>query len=71
MFQYECKKDLTSNELTILIVENIPVEEEPEVPMIIEIPEEQVTLEKRYYHNVYVIINFIREEVVERTEDKA
>ena len=31
-FQDECKKDLTPNQLTIVIVEKIPVKEEPEVP---------------------------------------
>ena len=41
-----------------MLVEKSPVEEEPEVPMISEIPEEQVTSEKGYYHGVYVIMHF-------------
>ena len=45
-FYYRCKKDLKSNKLTIVILEKILVDEEPEAPTIIEIPEEQVTSEK-------------------------
>ena len=37
------RNDLTSNQITIIIVDKRPVEEEPKVPMIPEIPEEQVT----------------------------
>ena len=44
-FQDGCEKDLTLNQLTIVIVEESPAEEEPEVPTIPEIPEGQVTLE--------------------------
>ena len=57
-FQDGCKNDPTLNQLTIVIVEKSPIEEEPEVPTITEIPEEQVTSEKGYYHGVYVILNF-------------
>ena len=42
-FQDGCEKDPTSNQLTTVIVEKIPLEEEPEVPTNYEIPEEQVT----------------------------
>ena len=45
-FWYGCKKYLYSNQRTIVRVENIPVENEPEVPKNNEIPEEQVALEK-------------------------
>ena len=37
-FQDECENNMSSNQLTIVIVENIPVEEEPEVTAIPEIP---------------------------------
>ena len=47
-FQNGCEKNLSLNQLTILIVEKIPVEEEPEVSTIPEIPEDQVELEKGY-----------------------
>ena len=50
------------NQLTIVIVEKIPVEDEPEVPTIPEIPEEQVTLEKGYYHIIYVTIHLNKED---------
>ena len=45
-FQDGFEKDLTLDQLTILIVEKSPVEEEPEVLTITEMPEENVTLEK-------------------------
>ena len=45
-FQNGCENNLSSNKLTIVIVENIPEEKEPEVSEIAEIPEEQVKLEK-------------------------
>ena len=53
-----------------MIVEKSPIEEEPEVPTIPEIPEEQVTSEKGYYHGVYVILNFNKEEGVDRKEEQ-
>ena len=52
---------MTLNQLTIVIVEKSPVEEESEVPTIPDIPKEQVTSEKGYYHGVYVIIHFNKE----------
>ena len=48
-FQDECKKNLSSNQLTIMIAEKIPEDKEPENFAIPEIPEEQVKLEKGYY----------------------
>ena len=41
-FQDGCENNLSYNQLTILIVENIPEEKEPEVFEITETPEEQV-----------------------------
>ena len=70
-FQDGCENDLTSDQLTIVIVEKIPMEEEPEVSTIPEIPEDQVTSEKGYYHNVYDIINFNKEDGVDRKEEQA
>ena len=57
-FQYGCKKNLSSNQLNIVIVENIPGEKEPEVSEISEISEEQIELEKGYYRCVYVMLWF-------------
>ena len=39
-FQNGCKNNLSSNQLTVVIVEKIPEEKEPEVSEISEIPEE-------------------------------
>ena len=57
-FQNGCKKNLSSNQLTVVIVEKIPVEEEPEVSTIPEIPEDQVEKEKGYYRCLYVMLQF-------------
>ena len=48
-FQNGCKKNISSNKLTVVIVEKILEEKEPEFSEIAEIPEEQVELEKGYY----------------------
>ena len=38
------------------------------MPTIPEIPEDQVTLEKGYYHGVYIILHFNKEYGVNRKE---
>ena len=65
-FQDGCENDMTSNQLTILIVENSPVEKELEVPTITEIPDDTFTSEKVYYHGVYVMLHFNKEDGVDR-----
>ena len=45
-FQNGCKKNLSLNQLTVVIMDKIPVEDEPEVSTIPEIPEDQVKEEK-------------------------
>ena len=45
-FEDGCEKNLSSYQLTIVIVENIPEEKELKVFAIPEIPEDQVELEK-------------------------
>ena len=57
-FQNGYGNNLSSNQLTVVIIEEIPEEKEPEVSEISEIPEEQVKLEKRYYRCVYVMLRF-------------
>ena len=57
-FQNECKKNLSLNQLTAVLIEKIPVEEEPEISTISEIHENQVEKEKGYYRCVYVMIQF-------------
>ena len=60
-FQNGCKNNMSSKQLTVVIVENILVEEEPEVSTIPEIPEDQVELEKGYQRYVYVMLQFKNE----------
>ena len=48
-FQDGFENNLSSNQLTIVIVEKISEEKEPEVSDISEIPEEQFELEKGFY----------------------
>ena len=45
-FQNGCENNLSLNQLTVVIIEKIQVEEEPEVATIPEIPEDQVEKEK-------------------------
>ena len=60
-FRNGCKKNISSNQLTAVIVEKIPEEKETEVSEIAEIPEEQVELEKVYYRFLYVMLQFKKE----------
>ena len=70
-FQNGCENNISSNQLTVVIVENIPEKKGHEVSEIPEIPEEQVELEKGYYSCVYVILQFKNEVVVESKEEHA
>ena len=60
-FQNGCENNLSLNQLTVVIVEKIPVEDDPKVFTISEIPEDQVKKEKGYYCCVYVILHFKKE----------
>ena len=64
-FHNGCEKNLSSNQLTVVIVEKIPMEEEPEVSTIPEILEDQVEKEKGYYHCNYIMLQFKKEVGVE------
>ena len=57
-FQYGCKNDLTSNQLTVVVLEKSPVEKEPKVPMIPVVPDEIFPSEKVYYNGVRVVLYF-------------
>ena len=57
---------MSPNQLTIVIAEKSLVEKEPKVTTIPDLPEKQVTLEKGYYHCVYVMLCFTKEVSVER-----
>ena len=48
-FHNGCEKNMSSNQLTFVIVDKIPMEEEPLVSRIPEIPDDQVEKEKGYY----------------------
>ena len=56
-FKDLCEKYLTSNQLTIVIVESIPMTKESEVPTISVIPDETIYLYKWYYHGVYFLLH--------------
>ena len=70
-FQNGCEKNLSSNQLTFVIVYKIPVEEEPEVSTITEIPEDKIELEKGYYRCVYVMIKSKKYVGVDSKEEQA
>ena len=55
-FQYGCKKGLTSDQLTIVIVEKIHMEKEAEVLIIPMIPDETVTSEKVYPPTIRMVL---------------
>ena len=61
MYQYGCENNMSSNQLTIVIVEKIPEEKEPEVFATPDIPEEQVKLEKGCHWCVYAVLRFKNE----------
>ena len=67
-FQNGCENNLSLNQLTVVIVEKIPEEREPEVSEIAEIPEEQVELDKGYYCCVYIMLLFKKEVSVDSKE---
>ena len=69
-FQDGCKENLSSNQLTVVIVEKILEEKEPEVFAIAEITEEQVELEKGYYCCVYAMLRFKNEVGVDSREEQ-
>ena len=71
MFQGGCNKDLTLNKVTIVATEKSPVTEEAEVPMISVIPGEIMDLDKGYYHGVYVLLYFNKQNIFDRKEDQA
>ena len=66
-----CENNLSPNQITIVIVENMPEEKEPGVFAIPEIPEDKFELEKGYYHCVYVLICFKNDVYVDSKEEQA
>ena len=47
-FQDGCEKDTTSYQLTIVVVDKIPMTEEAEVPTTYVIPDDTISLDKGY-----------------------
>ena len=70
-FENGCEKNLSSNQLTVVIADKILVEEEPEVSTITEIPENNVEKQKGYYRCVYVLLHLKKEDGVESKEEQA
>ena len=70
-FQNGCEKNVSSDQLTVVIVEKILVGEEPEISTISEIHENQVEKEKGYYRCVYVMLWFKKEVGVYSKEEQA
>ena len=70
-FHNGCENDLSSNQLTVVILEKNPEEIEPEVSEIAEILEEQIKLQKEYYRCVYIMLWFKNEVGVDSEEDQA
>ena len=62
---------LSLNQLTIMKVEKIPEQKEPEVLEIPKIPEEQFKLEKGYYLCVCFILCFKKKVSVDSKEEQA
>ena len=70
-FKNGCKNNMYLNQFTVVIVEKILEEKEPEVSEIYEIPEEQVESENGYYCCVYVMLRFKKEVGVDSKEEQA
>ena len=67
IFQDGCEKDLALNQLTALTVYMIPINKEAKVLKISTKPKEEVDFEKGYYHGVYVLLKFNKEDGVTYT----
>ena len=65
LFKDGCENDMTSNQLTAATVDITPLTEEAKMPTISTKPEKAVDLEKVYYHGVYVLLEFNKEEDVD------
>ena len=63
--------DLTSNQLIIGIAEKSLVTEESEAPTVYMIPNENTDIQKGYYHGLYILLKFKKEDGVDRTEKQA
>ena len=64
IFRDGCDNVLDPNQLINVIVDRIPVPKSAKAPTIYMKPEEKFYLKKLYYHGVYVIVDFNKEEYV-------
>ena len=62
---------MSQNQLTVVIVDKIPMEEEPLVSTNPDIPEDQVKKQKGYYRCVYVLLQFKKEDGVDSKQEQA
>ena len=69
-FQYGREKYLTLNQLTVVAVEKILIEEEPEQPSIAVNTDDIVPSERGYYHGVHVLLHFHKEVGVDSKEEQ-
>ena len=69
-FQDGCKKNLTSNQLTAVTAQKIPMYQEPEVPTISVIPDNTVDSEKGWYHGVYAMQYFTKDNGFNRKQEQ-
>ena len=63
-FHNGCKKNLSSNQLTVVTAHEILVDEAPEVSTIPEIPEDNIESHKGYYRCVYFLLQFKTEDEI-------
>ena len=71
MFWYGCEKYLTLNRLTIVTLDKILMTEETEVTTISMIPDKTVNLDQVYYHGIYFLLHFKRQEYSYSKDDQA
>ena len=65
-FQDRCERDLTSDQITLIKSDRIPMTKEAEVPMISALTNKKVYLEKVYYHVVCVLLQINKWDCVDR-----
>ena len=63
-FQDGFEKELISNQLTFVKIESMPNTEEAKVPAIYVVAVETIDLDKGYYHGVYVLLQYKKEDGV-------
>ena len=70
-FKYGCYKYMNLNQLTVVILDKSPVDEETKVITIAVIPDETVPLENGYYNGAHVLLSFNKKVGIDRNYDQA